>query len=91
MLIVSYDIANDKLRGQFAKFLKKFGFRLQFSVYQVKNSKRVLDNITTEINTSFGKKFEQTDSVIIFHLSQQCKKYCFGYAANDDDELIIVD
>jgi len=91
MLIVSYDIADDKLRGRFAKYLKKFGYRLQYSVFQVKNSKRILDNITTEINTSFGKQFEQTDSVIIFHLSQQCKKYCFGYAVNDDDELIIVD
>lgn len=91
MLIVSYDIANDKLRGQFAKFLKKFGYRLQYSVFQVKNSSRVLDNISTEIKTSFGKKFEQTDSVIIFHLSQMCKKYSFGYAINDDDELIVVD
>lgn len=91
MLIVSYDISNDKLRNRFSRYLKKFGFRLQYSVFQVKNSKRILDNITTEINTSFGKKFGQTDSVIIFHLSQQCKKYCFGYAANEDDELIIVD
>lgn len=91
MLIVSYDIANDKLRSQFSNFLKKFGYRLQYSVFQVKNSKRVLDNITTEINTYFGKRFEQTDSVIIFQLSQQCKKTCFGYAVNDDDEMIIVD
>jgi len=91
MLIVSYDIANDKLRSQFSNFLKKFGYRLQYSVFQVKNSKRVLDNITAEINSYFGKRFEQTDSVIIFQLSQQCKKTCFGYAVNDDDELMIVD
>lgn len=91
MLIVSYDISNNKLRTHFAKFLSKFGFRLQYSVFQVKNSKRILENITTEITASFGKRFEQTDSVIIFHMSKQCKKYAFGYAANDDDELIIVD
>jgi CRISPR-associated protein Cas2 len=91
VLIVSYDISNDKLRGQFAKYLEKFGFRLQYSVFQVKNSHRVLENITTEINNVFGKKFDQTDSVIIFHLSQTCKKYCFGYALNDKDELIIID
>ena len=91
MLIVSYDIADDKLRNKFAKFLKKFGFRLQYSVFQVKNSEHVLKNITTEINATFGKKFEQKDSVIIFQLSQQCKKTCFGYAVNDDDELMIID
>ena len=91
MLIVSYDIADDKLRNKFAKFLKKFGFRLQYSVFQVKNSEHVLKNITTEINTTFGKMFEQKDSVIIFQLSQQCKKTCFGYAVNEDDELMIID
>jgi len=91
MLIVSYDITDDKLRNKFSNFLKKFGFRLQYSVFQVKNSTRILNNIAAEISTSFGKKFEQTDSVIIFQLSKQCKKICFGYAANDDDELIIVD
>ena len=91
MLIVSYDIADDKLRSKFAKYLKKFGFRLQYSVFQVKNSEHVLKNITTEINTTFGKMFEQKDSVIIFQLSQQCKKTCFGYAVNDDDELMIID
>ncbi len=90
MLLVSYDISDDKLRSQFAKFLEKFGFRLQYSVFQVKNSPKVLANITAEIESKFSKKFTQSDSVIIFHLSKQCKKYTFGYAANDDDELIIV-
>lgn len=91
MLLVSYDISNDKLRTRFSKYLSKFGFRLQYSVFQVKNSKRILGNIIAEIQGTFGKKFGQTDSVIIFHMSEQCKKYSFGYAANEDDELLIVD
>ena len=63
MLIVSYDISDDKLRNRFSKYLKKFGFRLQYSVFQVKNSKRVLDNITTEINayTNGHKKMRARD------------------------------
>jgi len=91
MLLVSYDISDDKLRTKFAKYLKKFGFRLQYSVFQVTNSKRVLENISAEIENNFGKHFEETDSVIIFHLSKQCKKYCFGYAKHDDDDLIVID
>ena len=90
MLLVSYDISNNKLRTRFAKYLKKFGFRLQYSVFQVTNSKRVLENISAEIKNTFGKEFEETDSVIIFHLSKQCKKYCFGYAKNEDKDLIII-
>ncbi len=91
MLLVSYDISNDKLRTKFSKFLKKFGFRLQYSMFQVTNSKRVLENISAEIDSNFGKKFKNTDSVIIFHLSKQCKKYCFGYAKNDDNDLVVIE
>lgn len=90
MLLVTYDISNDKLRTKFSKFLKKFGYRLQYSVYAVKNSQRVLKNITIEIENNFEKKFQETDSVIIFHFPKKFKKTCFGYARNDDKDLIIL-
>ena len=91
MLIVSYDISDDKLRTKFSKFLEKFGFRLQYSVFQVTNSKRVLDNIVSEVEGKFEKRFTQADSVIIFKLSENCQKLSFGYAANDDKSLIVLD
>lgn len=90
MLIVSYDISSNKLRSRFSKFLLKFGFRLQYSVIQIKNSKRILTNIIAEIEADFAKSFTQTDSVIIFNLSKQCKIYRYGYAKNDLDELLII-
>ena len=89
MLLVSYDISNNKLRTRFSKFLEKFGYRLQFSVFEIKNSKRVLENVIAEIEAKYSRKFEQGDSIIIFHLSQQCKKYCYGYAANDSDFMLV--
>lgn len=90
MLIVTYDIQNDKTRTKYARFLSKFGYRLQYSVFEIKNSRRILDIIQTELESVFGKKFEQTDSVIIFDLSKQCKIHRFGYAKNDDDDIIII-
>ena len=90
MLIVTYDISNNKLRLRLSKYLSKFGYRLQYSVYKIKNSKRVLNNLTSEINGKFAKEFEQTDSVIIFNLSRQCKIHNFGYAKNEDKDLIII-
>lgn len=90
MLLVSYDISNDKLRTRFAKFLKKYGYRLQYSVFEIKNSDRVLENITTKIEKYYGDKFEQKDSVIIFRLSKTCEIIKFGYAKNSDDDLIIM-
>jgi CRISPR-associated protein Cas2 len=90
MLLVSYDISDDKLRTHFSKFLGKFGYRLQYSVFEIKNSDRILENITTQIETYFGKQFEQTDSVIIFILSKTCEKIKYGYAKNSDEDLIII-
>jgi CRISPR-associated protein Cas2 len=91
MLIVSYDIKDDRLRTRFSKFLEKFGYRLQYSVFQLRNSKKILDNILTEVERGFANDFDQSDSVIIFQLSKQCKKTSFGYAKNDEETLIFVD
>ena len=90
MLIVSYDISDDKLRTRFSKFLSKFGYRLQYSVFRIKNSERILKNIVEEITGRFSKKFMETDSIIIFSLSKQCKVYSYGYAKNEEKDLMIV-
>lgn len=90
MLIISYDISNDKLRVRFSNFLCKFGYRLQYSVFEIKNSKRVLANIVAEITNTFEKKFDQTDSIYIFNLSENCKITKFGYSKNSDSDIIII-
>lgn len=90
MLIISYDIANDKLRTRFSKFLSKFGGRLQYSVFEIRNSDRVLENITIQIKYDFEKKFSQTDSIIIFDLSRNCKIISYGYAKNNETDLMII-
>ena len=90
MLLVAYDISNNKLRTKFAKFLEKHGGRLQYSIFEIKNSQRILDIVKAEIEGEFEPKFEQTDSIIIFNLSKQCKLTQFGYAKNSDEEVIFV-
>lgn len=49
MIIVSYDISDDKLRTKFAKYLSKFGHRIQYSVFEIDNSTRILDNIISDL------------------------------------------
>ena len=90
MIVVSYDISDDKLRTKFSKFLGKFGYRLQYSVFKIKNSKRILSNIIANIEEVFSKEFIETDSVIIFFMSKQCKVYSYGYAQNEEKDLIVV-
>ena len=66
MILVSYDISNDKVRTKFAKFLSKFGFRLQYSVFEIHNSEAVLSNIENEIQNVYMKAFTEEDSVKAF-------------------------
>ena len=90
MIILSYDISDDKLRTRFSKFIQKYGRRLQYSVYEIKHSERVLKNILVEIDYNFKKKFKNTDSVIIWHTCVACDKKIkrFGFAVHEEKDLV---
>lgn len=90
MLIVSYDIQNDRKRTKFSKFLSKFGYRAQYSLFIVKNSRRVLKNILDEVKLRYAKNFGSTDSVIILNVCEACKNRImkFGYISNTDKEVV---
>ncbi|MBE7411050.1 MAG: CRISPR-associated endonuclease Cas2 [Leptospiraceae bacterium] len=84
MLLISYDISDTKLRTKFSKYLQKYGERLQYSVFEIKNSERILENIETQIKHYFEKKFSQDDSIMIFKMSTHCKITRYGYAKNQE-------
>ena len=90
MILVSYDISNNKKRNKFAKFLLKYGHRIQYSVFEIENSQKILNNIIAEINNRFAKSFDQTDSVYIFELSSTCNVRRYGYALNEESDFKIV-
>ncbi len=90
MVIISYDISDNKKRAKFNKYIKKFGHMLQYSVYEIDNSDRILNNIITDINNKFSKTFDDSDSVYIFKLSKNCETIKFGFARHEDSELIVI-
>ena len=87
MLIVSYDIADNKMRTNFSKMLMGNGaIRLQYSVYEVRNTKRVKDNLVAKIE-AYSKHFTSDDSVIIFDIdSDKISKY--GNAIHRDRAIV---
>lgn len=89
MIIISYDIANDKMRTRFSKMLTKHGaIRLQYSVYEVCNTKRIVDNLLLKIE-SYVKHFTMEDSVVIFDVSDNAiTKY--GNAIHRDKDLVFL-
>lgn len=88
MIIVSYDIKDDKIRTKFAKMLRSQGaIRLQFSVYEVNNTKRIIDNIRLNIVEKFSKLFTGADSVMIFD-APNAKVEKFGNAIHRDKDVV---
>ena len=90
MVIISYDISDNKKRSKFSKYIQRFGHRLQYSVYEIENSERILNNIITDINNHFQSVFDEEDSVYIFKLSNSCEIIKYGYAAHEDKDFIVV-
>lgn len=90
MILITYDIKDDKLRNKFSKFIRKYGYRLQYSVYEITHSKNMLDNIRFSIVSNFEKKFTENDSVIIIQTTESNKIERFGYAKHDSDDIILV-
>lgn len=67
------------------------GHRLQYSVFQIDNSSRIIDNIIQDLKNNFEKKLTQEDSVMIFKLSSSCEIIRFGYAKNDEKDFFIIE
>lgn len=88
MYLVLYDIESDKLRTKFSKYLEKFGRRLQYSVFEIKNSPRILENIKTDIVNRFEKRFVQGDSVLIYSVPDTACVGRFGYPVNEETDLV---
>jgi len=93
MIILTYDISQNKTRTKFSKFLSKYGRRLQFSVFEIKNSARVLDKILLEIEMKFKKMFQPSDSILIWKLTENEEKRIirYGYSVHEEEELVVFD
>jgi CRISPR-associated protein Cas2 len=90
MLVVSYDISNNKLRTRFSKTLEKTGgIRLQMSVFEFNNTKRILENLKIKIETDFSKKFDGGDSIFIFE-TDNAEAIKYGNAIHRDKDLVFL-
>jgi CRISPR-associated protein Cas2 len=89
MIILTYDIQDDSLRTEFSKFILSYGRRLQFSVYEINNSKRILEIVEAEIKSRFEKRFSQSDSILIFKITKENQILRFGYAKNEETDLLM--
>lgn len=88
MIVISYDIKDDKLRAKFSKLLIKNGaIRLQYSVYEVVNTARILEHLLILIEEKFTKLFGAEDSVVVFKVSKE-KLIKYGNAIHRDKDIV---
>lgn len=90
MIIVCYDFSDNTKRRQFSEFLKSYGRKIQFSVYEIKNSQRILRNILKEIDLRYRKNFDNSDSVLIFQICEGCNKKIIRYGSHCNEEQEVV-
>lgn len=91
MIILSYDISDNKLRSRFSKYISKFGHRIQYSVFEIDNSERVLENILMKIDEKFGEDFDERDSVLIFKVkNEKINVIKYGFVRHEDQDVIII-
>lgn len=67
--------------------VKNGAIRLQYSVYELNHTRRMIDNIKIKIETVFAKLFTGADSVMIFDVnSDHIIKY--GNAIHRDQNIV---
>jgi CRISPR-associated protein Cas2 len=86
MILVTYDIMDDKKRTRFSKFLEKFGERVQYSVFSIRNSKRILAILLNEIKFRYEKQFDKCDSIYIFQICGSCTNNIVRYGSPKHEE-----
>ena len=63
---------------------------MQYSVFVVQNSPRVLRNIQAEIDIRYKKLFQKTDSIVIFSVCIGCKGKIirYGCAKHEIEDVV---
>ena len=74
-------------RRHFSKMLESNGaIRIQGSVYEIQNTKRIVDNIKIKIE-EFSKNFTMDDSIVVFDIdASKIRKY--GNAIHRDEAIV---
>lgn len=87
MIIVCYDIKDDKVRSNFSKLLERNGaIRLQYSVYEFNNTKRISDTLLLKIE-QYAKHFTGSDSIVVFE-GNSFNIIKYGNAIHRDQDVV---
>ena len=70
LILVSYDVPDDRRRTKIAALLKDFGERVQYSVFECLLEDAALDRLRAKLE---AKVVAEEDSVRIYRLCAECR------------------
>ena len=86
LVVIIYDISDNKRRGKLSKYLQSFGFRVQRSAFEAiidrKKYKKLIKGIPAYIT--------KEDNVKLYKLSGSCEVKSWGLAKDIADEEFII-
>ena len=93
LVLVSYDIVDDKMRTKLAKRLLNFGRRVQYSVFECDLNKKQIGLLQKAVARYVDR---ETDSLRIYSLCESCQENLIslgvkkGWDQEDQGALVIV-
>ena len=91
LLVVSYDIVDDKRRAKVAEILKDYGKRVQYSVFECELGEKVLRKMLKEI---IGFIKVEEDSIRVYRLCRDCQNkletYGIGPPHKNEEGPIVI-
>lgn len=86
LVLVIYDIPDNKRRTRFFKFLQGYGFSVQKSAFEARISKKQYLKLLSEIE----KKIHAEDNIRIYKLRGYGEVHTFGSGRVTNEEFIII-
>ena len=86
LILVIYDIVDNKRRYKFVKFVEKFGFRVQKSAFEMIISESVYSRLVAGI----PRIIESEDNVRVYRLPVSGEVAAWGSELTEKDEVIII-
>ena len=87
IVLVIYDIVDNKRRSQMVKALEAYGLRVQKSAFEAMLTKKQYETMLNRINPIIDKT---TDSLRVYILNSLVNVYTWGVGESKTDDCVII-
>lgn len=86
LVLIIYDIVDNKRRTKFAKYLQQYALRVQYSAFETSLSQKQLD----ELLSGIPSLIEEEDNIRVYKTPAQGYIYFWGNTESHWEDVIIV-